>query len=133
MRAVLAPGALVMKQLGAPKNASEIRKFERFVTQTLDGRLQVNQGPEKFGVRKRPVLLQSRRLRSSMDRATSTRVCGTSATQATSCRPTQMVSPTAARLGKVLNIAYLNKAAVDRGGFFPTGVNSAIKLSAASA
>jgi hypothetical protein len=43
--------ALVMKQLGAP-NASEIEKFERFVTQTLDGRLQVNQGPEKFGVRK---------------------------------------------------------------------------------
>lgn len=43
--------ALVMKQLGAPK-ASEIEKFERFVTQTLDGRLQVNQGPDKFGVRK---------------------------------------------------------------------------------
>jgi hypothetical protein len=35
--------------------------------------------------------------------------------------------------GQVLNIAYLNKAAVDRGGFFPTGVNGAIKLSAASA
>ncbi|GFE90105.1 hypothetical protein GCM10011488_50590 [Steroidobacter agaridevorans] len=43
--------ALVMKQLGAP-NASEIERFERFVTQTLDGRLQVNEGPEKFGVRK---------------------------------------------------------------------------------
>lgn len=43
--------ALVMKQLGAP-NAEEIEKFERFVTRTLDGRLQINQGPEKFGVRK---------------------------------------------------------------------------------
>ncbi len=42
---------LVMKQLGAP-NAAEIEKFERFVTETLDGRLQVNQGPESFGVRK---------------------------------------------------------------------------------
>ena len=35
--------------------------------------------------------------------------------------------------GQVQNIAYLNKAAVDRGGVFPTGVNGAIKLSAASA
>lgn len=43
--------ALIMKQLGAP-DASEIEKFERFVTQTLDGRLQVNEGPDKFGVRK---------------------------------------------------------------------------------
>lgn len=43
--------AIIMKQLGAP-DAAEIEKFERFVTQTLDGRLQVNQGPEKFGVRK---------------------------------------------------------------------------------
>jgi len=43
--------ALIMKQLGAP-NAAEIEKFERFVTGTLDGRLQVNEGPEKFGVRK---------------------------------------------------------------------------------
>ncbi|WP_313534762.1 ferritin-like domain-containing protein [Sphingomonas sp.] len=34
--------------------------------------------------------------------------------------------------GQVLNIAYLNKASVDRGGFFPTGVNGTIKLSAAS-
>lgn len=34
--------------------------------------------------------------------------------------------------GQVLNIAYLNKAAVDRGGFFPTGVNGTIKLSAAN-
>jgi hypothetical protein len=42
---------MIMKQLGAP-NAAEIEKFERFVTGTLDGRLQVNQGPEKFGVRK---------------------------------------------------------------------------------
>lgn len=43
--------ALIMKQLGAP-SAAEIKKFERFVTQTLDGRLQVDDGPEKFGVRK---------------------------------------------------------------------------------
>ncbi|HEY0683263.1 MAG TPA: DUF5695 domain-containing protein [Steroidobacter sp.] len=43
--------ALIMKQLGAP-SAAEVEKFERFVTQTLDGRLQVNQDPEKFGVRK---------------------------------------------------------------------------------
>lgn len=43
--------ALIMKQLGSP-NAGEIQKFERFVTETLDGRLQVNQGPEQFGVRK---------------------------------------------------------------------------------
>lgn len=42
---------LIMKQLGAP-NAAEIEKFERFVTHTLDGRLQINEGPEKFGVRK---------------------------------------------------------------------------------
>ncbi|HEX8301901.1 ferritin-like domain-containing protein [Sphingomonas sp.] len=34
--------------------------------------------------------------------------------------------------GQVLNIAYLNKAAVDRGGFFPVGVNGNIRLSAAS-
>lgn len=34
--------------------------------------------------------------------------------------------------GQVLNIAYLNKAAVDRGGFFPLGVNGSIRLSAAS-
>lgn len=34
--------------------------------------------------------------------------------------------------GQVLNIAYLNKMAVDRGGFFPAGVNGAIKLSAAN-
>jgi Family of unknown function (DUF5695) len=43
--------AAIMKQLGAP-DADEIAKFERFVTRTLDGRLQVNTGPEKFGVRK---------------------------------------------------------------------------------
>jgi len=34
--------------------------------------------------------------------------------------------------GQVLNIAYLNKAAVDRGGFFPAGVNGTIKTSAAN-
>lgn len=43
--------AAIMKQLGAP-DAGELAKFERFVTGTLDGKLQVNSGPEKFGVRK---------------------------------------------------------------------------------
>ncbi|MCE3544521.1 hypothetical protein LXJ56_30545, partial [Escherichia coli] len=35
--------------------------------------------------------------------------------------------------GQVLNIAYLNKAQVKSGGFFPSGVNGAIFSSAASA
>ncbi|QXQ05684.1 ferritin-like domain-containing protein [Sphingosinicellaceae bacterium] len=35
--------------------------------------------------------------------------------------------------GQVLNIVYLNSAAVTSGGFFPAGVNGAINLSAASA
>lgn len=43
--------AAIMKQLGAP-DPDEVAKFERFVTQTLDGRLQINEGPQKFGVRK---------------------------------------------------------------------------------
>ena len=43
--------AAIMKQLGEPDPA-EIAKFETFVTGTLDGRLQVNQGPERYGVRK---------------------------------------------------------------------------------
>jgi len=34
--------------------------------------------------------------------------------------------------GQVLNIAYLNRMAVDRGGFFPAGVNGTIRLSAAN-
>ncbi|MCA1653746.1 MAG: ferritin-like domain-containing protein [Sphingomicrobium sp.] len=34
--------------------------------------------------------------------------------------------------GQVLNIVYLNRMAVSRGGFFPNGVNGAINLSAAS-
>lgn len=34
--------------------------------------------------------------------------------------------------GQVLNIAYLNRMATDRGGFFPNGVNGSIRLSAAS-
>ena len=34
--------------------------------------------------------------------------------------------------GQVLNIVYLNKMAVDRGGFFPVGVNGNIKTSAAN-
>ena len=34
--------------------------------------------------------------------------------------------------GQVLNIAYLKSNAVDRGGFFPNGVNGNIKMSAAN-
>jgi hypothetical protein len=34
--------------------------------------------------------------------------------------------------GQVLNVVYLNKAAVDRGGFFPVGVNGKIRLSQAN-
>jgi hypothetical protein len=34
--------------------------------------------------------------------------------------------------GQVLNIVYLNKMAIDRGGFFPSGVNGNIKTSAAN-
>ena len=34
--------------------------------------------------------------------------------------------------GQVLNIAYLNRMAVDRGGFFPAGVNGTIRTSAAN-
>ena len=34
--------------------------------------------------------------------------------------------------GQVLNIAYLNRLATDRGGFFPAGVNGTIRLSAAN-
>ena len=34
--------------------------------------------------------------------------------------------------GQVLNIAYLNRMATDRGGFFPNGVNGSIRLSAAN-
>lgn len=34
--------------------------------------------------------------------------------------------------GQVLNIVYLNRAAVSAGGFFPSGVNGAIKTSAAN-
>ena len=43
--------AAIMKQLGEPDPA-QIAKFEKFVTGTLDGRLQVNRGPERYGVRK---------------------------------------------------------------------------------
>lgn len=43
--------AAIMKQLGAA-DAAEVEKFERFVTGTLDGRLQVTEGPDAFGVRK---------------------------------------------------------------------------------
>ncbi len=34
--------------------------------------------------------------------------------------------------GQVLNIAFLNRMSTDRGGFFPAGVNGAIRLSAAN-
>ncbi|WP_136162711.1 DUF5695 domain-containing protein [Sphingomonas flavalba] len=43
--------AAIMKQLGAAE-PGEVAKFERFVTGTLDGRLQVNEGPLRDGVRK---------------------------------------------------------------------------------
>ncbi|MEO8778112.1 MAG: DUF5695 domain-containing protein, partial [Rhodanobacter sp.] len=43
--------AAIMKQLGEP-DSDEVAKFERFVTGTLDGHLQVNQGPQRYGVRK---------------------------------------------------------------------------------
>ncbi|NTS65955.1 ferritin-like domain-containing protein [Sphingomonas sp. HHU CXW] len=35
-------------------------------------------------------------------------------------------------VGQVLNIAFLSNAAVDKGGFFPAGVNGNLKISAAS-
>jgi hypothetical protein len=34
--------------------------------------------------------------------------------------------------GQVLNIVYLNRAAVTMGGFFPAGVNGTIRTSAAN-
>ena len=43
--------AAIMKQLGEPDPA-EVAKFERFVTGTLDGRLQVDHGTDRYGVRK---------------------------------------------------------------------------------
>ena len=43
--------AAIMKQLGEPE-PSEVARFERFVTGTLDGHLQVNRGPDAYGVRK---------------------------------------------------------------------------------
>ena len=35
--------------------------------------------------------------------------------------------------GDVLNIVYLNTGAVDKGGFFPSGVNGTLNLSSAFA
>lgn len=43
--------AAVMKQLGQPE-PSEVAKFERFVTETLEGRLQVDAGDRAYGVRR---------------------------------------------------------------------------------
>ena len=54
-----------------------------------------------------------------MDRATSTRVCGTSTPKQHPVPTDSNVMPAAARLERVLNIAYLNKAAVDRGEVLP--------------
>ena len=34
--------------------------------------------------------------------------------------------------GQVLNIVYLNKLAINKGGFFPNGVNGSINMSAAN-
>lgn len=43
--------AAIMKQLGQPE-ASEIAKFERFYNEVIDGHLQINKGPNKYGVKK---------------------------------------------------------------------------------
>ncbi len=50
--------ALVMKQLGAP-NASEIEKFERFVTRTWMGGCRSIRGPTSSAVSQEPVLLRA--------------------------------------------------------------------------
>jgi hypothetical protein len=43
--------AAAMKQFGQPKK-EEIKKYEQFIDQVLWGRLQYNDGPNKYGVRK---------------------------------------------------------------------------------
>ncbi|MEG3180177.1 ferritin-like domain-containing protein [Sphingomonas sp. LT1P40] len=58
---------------------------------------------------------------------------GTGATTASNIAPTDSSGLAFSRTtGQVLNIAYLNKMAVDRGGFFPAGVNGTVRLSAAN-
>ncbi len=58
---------------------------------------------------------------------------GTGASAASNIVPTDSSGVAFSRTtGQVLNIAYLNKMAVDRGGFFPAGVNGTVRLSAAN-
>jgi hypothetical protein len=61
------------------------------------------------------------------------RATGSGATLASNIVPTDNSGVAFSRTtGQVLNIAYLNKLATDRGGFFPAGVNGSIRLSAAN-
>jgi hypothetical protein len=58
---------------------------------------------------------------------------GTGADQAANIVPTDGNAVAFSRTpGQVLNIVYLNKAAVEQGGFFPAGVNGAVRLSQAN-
>ncbi|MBB5712654.1 ferritin-like domain-containing protein [Sphingomonas xinjiangensis] len=58
---------------------------------------------------------------------------GTGETAASNIAPTDSSGVAFSRTtGQVLNIAYLNKMATDRGGFFPAGVNGTIRLSTAA-
>jgi len=61
------------------------------------------------------------------------RATGSGASIASNIVPTDASGVAFSRsAGQVLNIAYLNKLATDRGGFFPAGVNGSIRLSAAN-
>lgn len=61
------------------------------------------------------------------------RATGSGAAAASNIVPTDNSGVAYSRsTGQVLNIAYLNKLATDRGGFFPAGVNGSIRLSAAN-
>lgn len=61
------------------------------------------------------------------------RATGSGATATSNIVPTDNNGVAFSRsTGQVLNIAYLNKLATDRGGFFPAGVNGSIRLSAAN-
>ena len=61
------------------------------------------------------------------------RAIGAGATALSNIAPTDSSGIAFSRTaGQVLNIAYLNRMATDRGGFFPNGVNGTIRLSAAN-
>lgn len=61
------------------------------------------------------------------------RATGTGASTASNIVPTDANAVAYSRsTGQVLNIAYLNRLATDRGGFFPAGVNGNVRLSAAN-